>query len=260
MATFEKRLTRQEEKYQVEASKLSRQLFGCEQDAAKALEKFGKGKRHFEIIGDVNAVTKYAEKGRPKAGAEKIIVGYKIDVTVARDTDAITQESYKKGGFILATNDLNISDYPDATMLSDYKSQQDVESGFRFLKDPWFMLDSVFLKRPHRVSALMMVMTLCLMVYNVAEHRMRKRLATNEETLPNQKGKAISKPTLRWVFQLMEGISIVNLQGDGDSGESRRIIANINDVRRKIIYLFGPSACEIYGLEISEEIAHPLRM
>jgi transposase len=132
MATFEKRLTRQEEKYQIEASKLSRQLFGCEQDAAKALEKFGKGKRHFEIIGDVNAVTKYAEKGRPKAGAEKIIVGYKIDVTVARDTDAITQESYKNGRFILATNDLNIPDYPDATMLSDYKSQQDVESGFDF--------------------------------------------------------------------------------------------------------------------------------
>jgi hypothetical protein len=185
MATFEKRLTRQEEKCQIEASKLSRQLFGCEQDAAKALEKFGKGKRHFEIIGDVNAVTNYAEKGRPRAGAEKIIIGYNINVTVARDTDAITQESYKKGRFILATN---------------------------------------------------------------------------EETLPNQKGKAISNPTLRWVFQLMEGISIVNLQGEGDSGGSRRIIANINDVRRKIIYLFGPSACEIYGLEISEEIAHPLRM
>ncbi len=88
-------------------------------------------------------------------------------------------------------------------MLGDYKTQQDVEGGFRFLKDPWFMLDSVFLKKPSRISALMMVMTLCLMVYNVAEHRMRKNLVANEETLPNQKGKAISNPTLRWVFQII---------------------------------------------------------
>jgi transposase len=145
-------------------------------------------------------------------------------------------------------------------MLRDYKSQQDVESGFRFLKDPWFMLDSVFLKKPRRVSALMMVMTLCLMVYNVAEHRMRKKLATNKETLPNQKGKPISNPTLRWVFQLMEGVSIVSLQNRGESGDPRRITVNLNETRKKIIYLFGPTACEIYGLEINKKIDHPLRM
>ena len=98
------------------------------------------------------------------------------------------------------------------------------------------------------------------MVYNVAEHRMRRKLADHEATLPNQKGKAISNPTLRWVFQLMEGITLVNLQGEGDLDTSRLIITNINNIRRKIIYLFGPSACEIYGLEINEEIAHPLRM
>ena len=260
MGTFEKRLAKQEEKCGIEADKLSRQLFGCEQDAIKALDKFAKSKRYFEISGDVNVVTKYAGKGRPKEGAEKIIKGYSIDVKVSRDNDAITKESYKKGRFILATNDLNESDYPDENMLSDYKSQQDVESGFRFLKDPWFMLDSIFLKRPNRISALMMVMTLCLMVYNVAEHRMRRKLADHEATLPNQKGKAISNPTLRWVFQLMEGITLVNLQGEGDLDTSRLIITNINNIRRKIIYLFGPSACEIYGLEINEEIAHPLRM
>lgn len=260
MATFEKRLTKQEEKYQAEANKLSKQLFGCEQDAVKALEKFGKGKRHFHIMGDVDAVKKHAGKGRPKAGAEQIIKGYKINITVERDTATITQESYKKGRFILATNDLDLSNYSDGMMLNDYKSQQDVEGGFRFLKDPWFMLNSVFLKKPQRVSALMMVMTLCLMVYNVAEHRMRKNLATNKETLPNQKGKPIANPTLRWVFQMMEGISIVSLQDRGESEESRRIIVNINEIRKKIIYLFGPTSCEIYGLEINEKIDHPLRM
>jgi transposase len=51
-----------------------------------------------------------------------------------------------------------------------------VESGFRFLKDPWFMVDSVFLKSPQRISALMVVMTLCLLVYNIAQYNLRLRL------------------------------------------------------------------------------------
>lgn len=89
---------------------------------------------------------------------------------------------------------------------------------------------------------------------------MRRQLADHEETLPNQKGKAISNPTLRWVFQLIEGISVVNLQGEDDEDASRLTIASINNVRKKIICIFGPSACKIYVLEINEEIAHPLRM
>ena len=35
------------------------------------------------------------------------------------------------------------------------------------------MVDSVFLKSEKRIEALMMVMTLCLMVYNVAQYRLR---------------------------------------------------------------------------------------
>ena len=63
---------------------------------------------------------------------------------------------------------MDAESYPAARMLEEYKAQQGVERGFRFLKDPWFMVDSVFLKSPRRIEALMMVMTLCLLVYNVA--------------------------------------------------------------------------------------------
>lgn len=75
-------------------------------------------------------------------------------------------------------------------MLEEYKSQQKVEGGFRFLKDPWFMVDSIFLKSPLRIEALMMVMTtLCLLVYNVAQYRLREALKGKNETLPNQLNK-----------------------------------------------------------------------
>jgi transposase len=56
-------------------------------------------------------------------------------------------------------------------MLSTYKEQQGGERGFRFIKDPLFHLSGVFLKKPERIDALMMVMTLCLMVYNAGYFR-----------------------------------------------------------------------------------------
>jgi transposase len=58
--------------------------------------------------------------------------------------------------------------------LSTYKEQQGVERGFRFIKDPLFHLSGVFLKKPERIDALMMVMTLCLMVYNAGQYVVRK--------------------------------------------------------------------------------------
>ena len=255
--TLDKRIDRLEEECRAQIRKLEGKSFGCATDAEHALRSLQKGKRFFRVQGEVRPVEKYQGKGRPKAGAEKAVVGYRIAVEFERDQQAIALEANKKGPFILATKDVDETAYPDERILRDYKEQQKVERGFRFLKDPWFMLDSVFLKKPQRISALMMVMTLCLMVYNVAEHRLRNSLRIARETLPNQKGKAVDKPTLRWVFQLMEGINIIRFLNA--SGElERQVITNIDAVRTKIIQLFGQTACETYGLN-GKTPAYPLR-
>ncbi|MFT4807471.1 MAG: transposase [Paraglaciecola sp.] len=70
----------------------------------------------------------------------------------------------------------------EANMLSTYKEQQGVERGFRFIKDPLFHLSGVFLKKPERIDALMMVMTLCLMVYNAGQYQVRTRGAGGKHT------------------------------------------------------------------------------
>jgi transposase len=48
--------------------------------------------------------------------------------------------------------------------------------------------------------ALLMVMTVCLLVYAALEHRIRRALHKHGATFPNQKGKRIQNPTARWVF------------------------------------------------------------
>jgi transposase len=74
-----------------------------------------------------------------------------------------------------------------------------------------FLADSLFLKSPKRIMALMMVMTICLLVYAALEYRMRQALKEKKQTFPNQKGKFIENPTIRWVFQYFVGIHMVIL-------------------------------------------------
>ena len=57
----------------------------------------------------------------------------------------------RTGRFILSTNVLDKMELTTHTeMLSKYKEKQSVEKGFRFLKDPLFLTDSIFLKSPLR--------------------------------------------------------------------------------------------------------------
>jgi transposase len=203
----------------------------------------------FTIEGKVVAQMKYPKKGKPKASDEKVISGYEIQTTWGKNDAAIHKVLNKKGRFILATNDMNTNAYPDSEILADYKKQQNVERGFRFIKDPWFRVDSIFLKSPKRIQALMMVMTLCLLVYNVAQYKLRESLKESSQTLPNQLGKPIINPTLRWVFQLMEGISIVRFFRESMAEPPvKEWVTNLNALRKKIITHFGHEACVMYGL------------
>jgi len=98
-------------------------------------------------------------------------------------------------------------------MTADYKNQQKVERGFRFLKDPMFLASSVFLKCPKQIMASTMVMTICLLIYAALEHRMRKSLAESDSSFPDQTGKMISNPTIRWVFQYFGNLFTVKKSG-----------------------------------------------
>ena len=92
---------------------------------------------------------------------------------------------------------------------------------------------------------LLMVMTLTLLVYSVAQRRMRRQLESTGETVPNQINQPTSRPTLHWVFQMLEGIHRV-LVSIGD--QVNCIMEGITDLRMKILKLFGQRVCQIYQI------------
>jgi transposase len=88
-------------------------------------------------------------------------------------------------------------------------------------------------------------MTLALLVYSVAQRRLRKQLAKHRETVPNQIHQPTTSPTLRWVFQLLEGIHRVQVTLQGQVHD---LIEGLNDVQIKILRLFGNKVCRLYQI------------
>jgi hypothetical protein len=143
-----------------------------------------------------------------------------------------TTFSRRRSRFILATNQLDKTRWPAQKCLREYKGQQTVERGFRFLKDPLFFASSVFVKKPQRVEALALIMALTLMVYTLAERKLRQALEAQNQTVLDQRKQPTAKPTFRWIMQKFQGIHWVYLNG-------QRQISNLTNERRFISHLLG---------------------
>ncbi len=164
---------------------------------------------------------------------------YKATIIFEKKSEKIAEEKKKAGRFILATNVLeNLS---PSDILTAYKGQQSCERGFRFLKDPLFFADSVFLKYPSRIETMAMLMGLSLLVYTIGQRQLRANLKQNQTGVKNQLGKVTYQPTLRWIFQCFQGIHLVFLNGV-------KQIVNLTDSRLETLNYFSKHCQKYYIL------------
>ena len=62
-----------------------------------------------------------------------------------------------------------------------------------------------------------------------------------------------STPTLRWIFQMLEGINrVVTISIEG---VSKVMIEGLTDLKIKILKLFGPRVCQLYQVDFFENQA-----
>lgn len=222
---------------------LSNQMFTCQDDARNQAETQKKLLKFHEVTYSIVGVKKYPSKGRPKADELPETVGYQIKFSLCLNEHKIAEMRTRKGRFVLATNQLDETILSNEEVLSEYKGQSGTERGFKFIKDDTFKVDSVFLKTPERIDALMMVMTLCLMVYGVSEYELQQSLQEKNETIPNQMNKPTNTPSLRWVYFLFR---VVNELSVTMGGHVQKLVVNLNAVLRRIIGHFGKRASAIY--------------
>lgn len=194
-------------------------------------------------------VPHYGHAGRPRQDATPERVGYRVTTSrVTVDADAVAAKRQTLGKFVLATNELDAQQLSAEALLHAYKGQAGgVERGFRFLKDPLFFVDSLFLEKPTRIMAALMVMGLSLLIYALTERKLRQALQAQAVTIPDQVGKPTQRPTLRRVFQMFEGIDILLIHKP--DGVERRVL-NLSEVHRVIIRLLGPDVQRCYLIDI----------
>jgi transposase len=219
--TIHRQTDRAKEKLDKDLFHLQAQRFMCKDDALKALAALNKRQKYHQLT--------------------------TLDCIEQKD-EAIQHAIEQKSCFILATNADNKTLTPEA-VLHHYKAQSAVEREFRFLKDPLFFVSSLFIKKPSRIDALLMIMTLSLLVYSIAQRRMRASMEKANKTIPNQINIPTATPTLRWVFQCFEGINFVQTEETYDKTDI--YLDGLDELRIKIINLIGGNSLHLYNIQKS---------
>lgn len=242
--TFQKNLSKTGKKAETDFWHLTKRAFACEADARAEARKFEKKLKFHTLEYGVEKRNQYAQKGRPAKDAEPTGEQWFLSGKVIRNETSIADFEKTKGVFIIATNELDETALSNEIMLSAYKAQSvSVERGFRFLKDPMFYAESLYLNSPKRIMALIMIMGLSLLVYSLTERKIRSALKEQNLTVPNQVGKPINNPTIRWVYQLFAGILLLHFPDTG-----KYSVMNMSEEHRTVVSALGPPFKKIYFL------------
>jgi transposase len=217
-------------------ARLCAKSFNCEQDALAALGAFVKTLKVLEVIKpEVTETAKYARPGRPAKDAVPDRVEYSLSGVLAAPVARREQWITRRSCFVLATNELDASELRDAEVLMAYKGQSRIERGFRFLKDPMFMASVFFVKRIERLMALLMMMTVCLLVYAALEYRIRQALSEHDLRVNDQKGKPTQRPSARWVFESFLDVHLLTIS----AAEVQVLVMNLDQDLRSLLAVLG---------------------
>ena len=247
-STLQRQVETTREQWEKALWHLGNQRFACVPDARAALARQLKTCPGWLRVESVLVMQpKHRRPGRPRKDAPPDQVEWQVLTTLAVDAAAVAREARRKAAFVVATNVLDPAQLSDHELIRTYKEQHSVERGFSFLKDPLFLASSVFVKKPTRIVALSLVMVLCLLVYRLAEHRLREQLAATGQTVPNQLKQPTDRPTMRWIFQCFEGVSVVVFQPP--SGPPQLDLAGLEPLHAQVAALLGAQCEKLYKVD-----------
>ena len=152
-------------------------------------------------------------RGRPcKNGTRRVQrVRHRVRATVSENKLAVEKLREKAGCFVLLTN-VSVEEKSGLEILKIYKEQDGIERNFGFLKDP-LVVNDVFLKKPHRIEAMGLVLVLTLLLWRLMERTMRRNTRENNIALQGWNNRDTASPTS---FMMVSKFSPVFVGIDGD--------------------------------------------
>jgi transposase len=245
--TIKALVKKEHEELQKVLKMLSKRRFACPIDAQNAVAECAKQCKFHKIsIVQTHEGDRCACAGRPSKNAAKNTF-YTIETKIEELSEHIKNQIILDGMFVLATTQLDEKKLPTKEVLSHYKGQSKaVENRFNLFKNSTCIASKVYLKNENRIEALVMILCLCLLIYALAENQLRKTLVAEEKTVPNQSKKTTQNPTMKWIFQMFEGVIMSATEIDGQTSLQ---IANLRESLRIVLEILGKECMSKYLLQ-----------
>jgi hypothetical protein len=135
-----------------------------------------------------------AKSGELGSALFAVVVKSRTQIDCSTDLATLPLEA---GCFVLLSNLTDPNDYDlwsAKALLTLYKDQGGIEQNFSFLKDP-VIVNSIFLKKPHRIEVLGLVLLIAILIWRLMEKCMRKYIETTGNQVTGWKKKPTKRPT-----------------------------------------------------------------
>lgn len=234
--TAEKQIPKELERLQKMAKPYAKKrFFACELDAQKEIEMLTKkrlGNIRYHNVSFIIIQEEKKRRGRPKKDEQPQYV-YRLVWDISANEEAIKETLKREATFVLATNDVKLS---AGQILAEYKTQSSVEKKFQQLKSPHFV-NSLFLKKPERVEALVYLILIAMLVLSVIEKVVRREMKKEDKIIIGPGKVKMKQPSLRAIVDIFGGAPV---NREIYKGEITRYFADpLNDSQLSILKYLG---------------------
>jgi transposase len=211
LKTLDKQVEKEQKKLEEAIAKATKKsLYSCREDAEKVAQDFIEAntkKANYHIVSYIIEEIISKATGRPAKdlSKQKLISKFKITFTL-ESKEGINQILFEKlrreCTFMLVSNDLGIS---AEELIKEYKTQSSVEVKFKQLKNDYFP-NSLYVKKPERVEALMFLSLIGLQVCSLIEFVVRRELGKEEIFIRGRGNTKQYRPTFVTIIEKFDDI------------------------------------------------------
>lgn len=206
---YEDKRTRWRDELQEQITAVEAKTFACQPDAEKEYDRFLKEmkKNPYQTTAHYSRETVVKNPvGRPSARSPKEAVSstlYRLQIGIGELDEAKSAPLREQSEcFVVITNDLELA---DRDVLAYYKEQQVVEIDFKYLKEE-SKADTIFVKSPKRIAALMLLMHIALLVDALLQYRLRRGRHNWTKPLPKigwNGARMMDNPTTYYLMSML---------------------------------------------------------
>ena len=215
---FAARLEKERARLEQEVRVVEQREFACEADAITAAQILTKqkSKGYFSLsyttLHTTSQKRPVGNPGKnPKPPVE--ISTWQVRFEMSENNGVIQAAQEQAQTFVLVSN-IEHEKMNDKTLLWRYKNQHVVETGFRWLRQP-SMASTIFLKKPQRIEALMMLIHAALLIRALMQQQVRLRLkAFSDSPLLDITGQKLPRPTADKILVLLINRAVVTDHGE----------------------------------------------